>query len=295
MRSFVKRRHKRNGLGFAAKMRTRMRRLARLGPVWGARIRHWWLPVAGGVLCIAFGIALFSPLFQVRRITVQRTQGRVDVARIQQQTAPLLGRRLLFLSARDVEMLVKDVVLDLQDVTIRKQFPSRLFLRITVQPLIARLQLSEPAGKTSSVSSSASSQAAQALPSVVTQDYLTQKGLYVTASVTGSSSVLPAMKVVDWEVRPAPGSVLLTEEVLKKMQDAERILQQEFGQKVTIRTVYLRAKEFHLSIAQGSLWFDSQAPLEEQMARYRLFLQSAGWKVASRYVDLRLQGRVVYR
>ncbi len=294
MRSFAKRRHKRNGLGFAAKMRTRMRRLARLGPVWSARIRRWWFPVVAGVLCIATGIALFSPLFQVRRITIQRSQGRVDVARIQQQTASLLGRRMLFLSSRDVEALVKDVVPDLRDVSISKQYPSRLFLRITVQPLIARLQLSAPAGQQAS-SSSASAQPAQALPTVVSQDYLTEKGLYVVASVTGSSSILPVMKVVDWEVRPAPGTSLLSEEFLTKMQDAERILQQEFGQKVTVRTVYLRAKEFHLSIAQGSLWFDGQAPLDQQIARYRIFLQSAGWKQASRYVDLRLQGRVVYR
>ncbi len=245
------------------------------------------------------GIVVFSPLFQVRRITVQRNQGRVDVALIQQQIAPLLGHRLLLLSVRDIEALVKQVVPDLQEITIRKEYPSKLVVRIAVRPIIARLHLSAPVG---AVPQGAGILPAEKTPTPLApnlrtpkSDYLTDNGLYVTAAVAESGALLPMINVVDWEVRPSPGTRLISEEFLNTMGQAEALLSQQFGQKVTGRSVYLRAQEFHLSITQGSLWFDVQSPLPEQLRRYRIFLGNGGWSQASQYVDLRLRGRVVYR
>jgi len=38
-----------------------------------------------------------------------------------------------------------------------------------------------------------------------------------------------------------------------------------------------------------------ESPLEDQLERYRLFLQAVGKDVAKEYVDLRLRERVVYK
>ena len=79
------------------------------------------------------------------------------------------------------------------------------------------------------------------------------------------------------------------------MHNAEQALDEQFGQKVRSRSVYLRAQEFHLLTQQYSLWFDLKSPLEAQLLRYRLFLQTVGKDTAKEYIDLRLTDRVVYK
>src|SRR3989339_404278 len=94
------------------------------------------------------------------------------------------------------------------------------------------------------------------------------------------------VNIVDWGVRPVPWEPLLEPQFLEAMQTAERMLQERFQQKARSRTVYLRAREFHLAIAPYELWFDLRSPMEEQMERYRLFLEHAGAEAARSYVDL---------
>lgn len=297
MRSFAKRRHQHLPGRRREKIKKFGRRFSTAASLWSRRIQRWWLYGAGALAAVAVGVALFSPILVVREIRVQRSEGRVDVARIQEALAPLFGRHLLFVSAREVTSRVSDVVPDLDAVSVTKQYPSLLFVRITLQPIIARLILEEPkpAHAASGAVLPTGSGAAPPLPTVRRYDYLTANGLYVTSTDAMTPSKLPTIKIVDWGVRPLPGSLLVSPNFLARMQQTQQILQDQFSLQIVLRTVYLRAEEFHFATSKFSLWFDAKDPVADQIGRYRTFLQAVGLKAVRQYVDLRLTGRVVYR
>jgi hypothetical protein len=258
-------------------------------------ILRFSLWVSAGVIVIVVSVALFSPLLTVRELRIARSDARIDIERVQRLLRPLFGRHLLFLSSQEVLPLLREGraggptaraepgIPDLASVEVSKRYPSGLHLKLTLDPLIARLQIMDANGKTATGS--------------VNADFLTAKGVYVAYSPdqVGSGVLLPLVKIVDWNEPPQPFWPLLHDEFLKAMHNAERALDEQFGQKVRSRTVYLRGQEFHLLTPEYSLWFDLRSPLEMQLLRYRLFLQSVGKTAAKEYVDLRLTDRVVYR
>lgn len=92
-----------------------------------------------------------------------------------------------------------------------------------------------------------------------------------------------------------PGTVILPPEFFDRLRRAENALTLEFGQQVGLRTVYLRAREFHLDTPAISFWFDIRTPLEAQLQRLRTFLKAVKLPEVKEYIDLRLTGRVVYQ
>lgn len=269
---------------------------------WLAAVRRWSLLILTFAFLLLTGFIIFSPIIQVREIRVQRTEGRVDVASIQQALAPYFGRHLLFLPPAEIRDTIRATVPDLADVVIEKQYPSRLFLRVTVEPLIARLQIAGPVAATGSGTTQRSGSGSvttdapsDAPPEAPRLDYLTERGIYIATAAAQSGSVLPIIRIVDWPVRPVPNTQLLSPDFLSQLQGAERALVQEFGQTIRSRTVLLRAQEFHLQTARLDHWFDLASPLADQLQRYRTFLRTVPAGEAKQYVDLRLKGRVVYK
>ena len=295
-RSLVARRH-------ARRRNYRWERLRRLL----GRIRRQWEPLkafvlrfifvfVAGIVVLVIGIVLFSPLLNVREVRVARTDPRIDIERVERLLKPLFGKHLLFLSSSEVYPLLKNGLPAVKDtpaepglpellkVNVGKRYPSTIVLELTLEPLIARLDLSDPTAAATTNSGS-------------TADFLTSQGIYVNyaPNQVGSGGALPLIKVVDWSVRPVPFSPLLSPALLKTMDNAENALVDQFGQPVSMRVVYLRAQEFHLKVPEYSLWFDMKSPLEAQLQRYRLFLQTIGKTAPKLYIDLRLADRVVYR
>lgn len=184
--------------------------------------------------------------------------------------------------------LLKESVPDLRRAIIDKNYPSMLIVRLELEPVVAVLEIADPSG---AVSPSSSGTGATALG-----DYLTADGTYVTypSSLVQTGTGTAVVRVVDWGVRPEPWKHLLDVSFLERMAQAEQMLNEQFGEIISIRAVYLRSREFHLQTATHSLWFDLRSPLEDQIGRYRIFLQSVGKDAARKYIDLRLQGRIVY-
>jgi hypothetical protein len=253
-----------------------------------------WL--AGGIAVIAVAVALFSPIFTVREVRIARSDARIDIERVQRLLRPLFGRHLAFLSSQEVLPLLKDGLPgnatvppepglpDLASVQVSKRYPSSLLLKLSLDPLIARLQITQSVG-------------AKAATGSLTADFLTSQGVYVayTPDQVGSGTALPLLKIVDWITPPEPFKPLLDEEFLKAIRNAEKAIAEQFGQQVSSRTIYLRGQEFHLLTKEYSLWFDLKSPLDIQLQRYRLFLQALGKTAAKEYIDLRLTDRVVYK
>lgn len=271
-----------------------MQRFQRRSESLWSGVRRLAILLGGGIVVLGIGIALFSPVFHVQRIRVARSDPRIDVEQIQRALAPLFNRHLFFLPPEEVQRLLVAQVPDLAGAEATKLYPSTLGVHLTLDPIIARLVIEDPdRARVASGSGSAA-----AMPSAKTLgDFLTERGMYVAyapsqvASMTGMLTV----HVVDWGVRPVPGKPLVEPEILSAMRAVEGAIVQDFQQPVKSRTVFVRAREFHMEIPRHTLWFDLRSSQEEQLARYRLFLQSGSAQEAKQYVDLRLKEKIVYR
>lgn len=211
----------------------------------------------------------------------------MDMELIERILHPFFGRHLFFVHASELEDLLKKSVADIDAVTLTKEYPNRLAVNVTLRPLTARLILTMPDN-----GENYSAQTGSTL-----QDFLTEDGRYMQyrdAQVPNISE-LPAINLVDWGIKPQPGRFLLGSNFLQMMQEAEGILRERFGRSVRTRMVFVRAREFHLTVDKYTLWFDEQSSLADQFGRYTLFLKTMGGETALQYIDLRLRDRVVYR
>ncbi len=237
-----------------------------------------------GCIPILIIVIIFSPVLRLQKISVDRGNPRVNVEQVVRTLSPLFGKRLFFLSAKEVIPLLQEQIPDLASVDVSKTYPDSLELKIGFDPLVARLDIVEPGGAAAATGSTLA-------------DYLTSEGVYVTyaPAQVGTGTALPLIRLVDWGVRPVVGTFPFDRQILTVLPDAAKAISEQFGQPVLERTVYVRAREFHLKTKEYELWFDLRSPLQQQLERYRLFLQAMGKGAAARYVDLRLADRVVYR
>lgn len=283
LRRFIERRHRHYRTGTRQRWQRHFHRVR--GRIQSLR----WLMVPLGyaaiilVVVLVFVLLLFSPWTKVQEIRVIRHDPRVDIARVQQALNPLFGRRMLLLGRKDVLPLLKTSVPDLHTVQVDVAYPSRLIIRVTLDALMARIQIDEGDIAVQSGSS--------------IHGFLTEEGAYMQYphSHIPHADELPLVHITDWGVRPTTGDHILPPSFLVAIQKGEEMLQRDFGQEVTERLVFLRAREFHLRTAEFGIWFDTRDSIEEHLHRYRLFLQSVERGHVREYVDLRSLDRVVYR
>ncbi|MBI3336728.1 FtsQ-type POTRA domain-containing protein [Candidatus Peregrinibacteria bacterium] len=252
--------------------------------------RYFWIVLSGLMLIATIGtggIIFFSSVFYVSEIRVHRSDLRMDMELIERILQPFFGRHLFFVHSSELETLLKNTVPDIDRATLTKEYPNRLAVNVTVRPLTARLILT-----TVDNDKHRSTQTGGTL-----QDFLTEDGRYVQYrdGQVPDISGLPMIHLVDWGIKPKPGRFLLESNFLQQMREAEEILRERFGRNVRTRTVFLRAREFHMTVDKYTLWFDGQSPLADQFGRYTLFLKTVGGETAWQDIDLRLRDRVVYR
>lgn len=243
---------------------------------------------AAVAVLVAVAIVFFSPLLTVHEVRVQRTDPRIDFEQVQNALAPVYGRPMFFLTDAEVSRLLRDAIPDLDSVDANKEYPRSLVLRLHYQPLIARLQVRDPDGVVINHLGSGAG---------LGDDYLTAEGLYVIypSTAVASGTLLPALDVADWGVRPSPWTQLVPPESLATLHKAEAALASQFDLVATRRTIHVRAQEFHLSIGRISLWFDMRTPLSEQLQRLHIFVDAVGMEGVREYVDLRIKDKIVYR
>lgn len=262
---------------------------------WIKRSAWRLLPVGLVVLVLVIGyVLLFSSLFSVRSITIIHSDVRLDTALIQRSLKPLFKRHMLFVSALEVPALLsadlakinRSAVPDLQEVILHKRYPSQLQVEITVKPIAYRLEIAEPGLPTAAPSAQAGSGS----------DFLTSDGLYVVydAAKVRSGATLPLLHIVDWGVRPAPWQPLVSTDMLTALERAETSVRADLAIPIRGRTVFVRAREFHLQTDKVALWFDLKSTIADQLAHLKIYRQIAAG-TAREYVDLRLKDKVVYR
>lgn len=294
-RKLVRARHDRRRQYSRERWSRMYQRLKRQVSSWRRLLWRFLLVLGIGLMGLAIWLILFSPVFAVTEIRVRRTERRLDEESVHVALRPLVNRHLLYLSDGEVRPLLttplerinRAAVPDLRAVSVSKDYPSSLIVSVELDPIIARLAIQDPGASEATKEGSGSSLA----------DYLTDEGMYVAylSSQVASGATLPLIRIVDWTARPAPWTTVLGPTFLQTMRKAEQSLSEQFGQPVRERSAFMRAQEFHLRLATYELWFDFKSPLDEQLQRYRLFLQSGNAGNAKEYVDLRLQDRIIYK
>jgi len=248
---------------------------------WKRGLLRWTAVAVIGLTVLSIGIVIFSPIGRIEEIRVVRTDPRLDIEEVLRTLSPLFGRYLVAVSTREVRLLLDERFRDIKAVDVSKSYPSQLQVRIDLDSLVARVKILDPDG------------GATATGGVI--GFLTERGTYAAAGAETGSGTLPLLQVVDWGIRPEPDALLVSPDFFRTMRTAEEILRTQFGQTVSRRTVYLRAQEFHFTILGIGLWFDVKTPLEDQLQRYRTFLQGVGLPAAKEYVDLRISDKVIYK
>tara|TARA_Y100000310_G_C20551172_1_gene748157 strand:+ start:197 stop:955 length:759 start_codon:yes stop_codon:yes gene_type:complete len=249
---------------------------------WKKSVLRWALITAVGLLVLLVFLLLFSPLLFLEEIKIRRLSPRLDIEQVQQVLSPLFGQHLLFLTKGDVKQLLKENVNDIDSIEMQKDYPSQLIVTIRLDPLVARLQIIDPDAEEDEVFTGSGI------------DFLTAKGVYITAINSQEGEGLDTVHLVDWGVRPSPGTELIPPETLTRLRQTQQALTEQFGLSVEKQTIYLRAQEYHMLTDGTELWFDMKSSLEQHLQRYRIFLQSVSQSNVHRYIDLRLTDRIVY-
>ncbi|PIR50609.1 hypothetical protein COU78_05635 [Candidatus Peregrinibacteria bacterium CG10_big_fil_rev_8_21_14_0_10_49_24] len=265
-------------------MRRTMRRTHQLAKQWRSSVLRWMLVFGVLSALLAVGLVLFSPLLEVREITVRRLSPRLDIESVQRVMSPLFGSHLLFLTNAEVRSLLHENINDIESVEVGKMYPSELVVTIRLHPLVSRLEIVDPDSQEHSSTATGSG-----------MDFLTQEGVYVHTLGAVDTNALPVIRLVDWAVRPTPGTVLVPPELLRRVFDTEEALKLQFGHTIEVRTIYLRGQEYHVLADGISLWFDMRSSIERHLQRYRVLLQSVSRDDVRQYIDLRLTDRIVYQ
>lgn len=239
---------------------------------------------------ISFLVLIFSSLVTVRSIAFDDSTLRIDRETVQQALKPLFGKHLFMVSRLDVLPLLQEVYPDVTNVSLHKVYPDTLSLTFELYPLVAQLTIADDQAEP------LDDQAPETGSGLVNTHFITETGLYVRLAVPSQQNLdLPVYTVRDWGIKPQQNQLLVPPELLVALKELEVILQEQFGHEITNRIIFARAQEFHIEVGDRYLWFDIRSTVEEQLERYRTFLETSINFPVTEYIDLRLADRVVWK
>ncbi len=244
---------------------------------------RWLLVGTGIVAAIVFAVLIFSPIVSVRSIQLKNTSHRVDTEEVQTLLRPLFGRHLFFVGAHDVLSILQEKQSDIAGVKVEKAYPDRLIVELELTPLVAKITPLQ-------------SEAAESNSGSTAQYFVTSKGILVQAHFPSEEDLLlPEIIITDYTNVLTDHAVLIEPTMLQNMQTAEQLLEQNFGLDIKKRLVHVYAQEYHLYIDDRALWFDDKSTVDQQLARYKKFLETKISFPVTQYIDLRLQDRVIWK
>ena len=88
-----------------------------------------------------FILALFSPVMQLTEVRIEKSDSRLEIEHVQLALAPLFGKHLMLISPHEVRILLEEELPDIRSVAVGKDYPSLLIVRVSLDPLVARLSI----------------------------------------------------------------------------------------------------------------------------------------------------------
>ena len=273
-----------------------------------------WLKVLWRTLLVATAIGatwaavsfFFSPYLHIQEIKIQRTEARLDVQEVQHILTPLFHRHIFSVSDHEIRSLLVESIPDIASIDVSIRLPQTLIIQIDLQDVASKLIILDPDSgdrlepieikqqeeeNTAKETGSGGKKPARKRHA----DYMTADGIYILDPLTEYEKNLPIYRIVDWGARPTPSTQIISKEMMQLIKRAERVLTQQFQHTILRRTVYLRAREIHLTTEHYTLWFDLASPFDEQILRYRTLRRVGNIEDISDYIDLRLRDRIIYK
>jgi hypothetical protein len=216
---------------------------------------------------------------------IERQNASIDIEEVQNALLPLFQRKLVLVTRSEVQAVLLPLYPESRRIDIRKEYPSTLIVRLELEQPVARILIEGddmPMNNTGSLT-----------PPLRT--YVTQSGYFIESPLELRDGPFPTLTLVDWSVRPKNHTQLFPPEFLEMIASAQVILRRDFALEPKKVIVYVRAKEFHIRTDKATFWFDAKSSLSVSFDRFRQFLRSVPLTRVKEYVDLRVQGAVIYK
>jgi len=224
------------------------------------------------VMAIFIIFAVFSPYFNLKKITVVRDNPNLDVEQIDKILEDFYGQNLLFLSQPELIKNLQETFPEFREIKIKENWPSEINLEITVSPPLFNLLNTETANF-----------------SVISEDGVVLK--------EEPAEDLPVIKVFQHENIIQLREKIMTKEDLQKIIKAENFLQQITKLPLHATHLHWTARELHLiSTGEMQIWIDLQQPIEAQLQKLEEAANEIGlYTNRFEHIDLRIPKQIFWK
>ncbi len=225
--------------------------------------------VSGVILFIGFSV--FSPYFDLKKITIVRDNSSIDAEEVEQILGEFYGKNLLFLSQKDVQQKLVSIFPEFKKIKISERWPSEMSLKIETSPPFLTLLNQETANFF----------------------VVSKNGVILMAKPDEN---LPIVKIIGYEKLILPHQQLTSEIVLKKIMLAKNLFEQNIELPLNDLNFYMDAQELHLiSENDVAIWIDLQQPIESQIKKLELSATRIGlYDQPLDHVDLRIPKQIFW-
>ncbi len=218
------------------------------------------------------GFSIFSPYFEIKRISIIRDNPNIDAKQIEEALQDFYGRNLIFLSQKEIQEELTKLFPEFQKVKVIERWPAAIELKIQTSPPLLTILNQETANF-----------------------FVISKNGVVLSEKPDEN--LPIIKVFGYEKLIFPHQQFTTSEVLEKVLTAKNLFEQEFELPLKDVHLYVTAKEIHLiSKHDVAIWIDLQQPIEKQMKKLELAANRIGLydDTALDHIDLRVANQIFW-
>lgn len=239
----------------------------------GALFRGSVLLTTGCAFMLGFTLfAVFSPYFDLKKVTVERTNPHIDIQAVENLVAEFYGQNMLFLSQSAVEARLLETFPEFRAVKIGEDWPSTLVVSIELSP--PQYQVLNEHDATFSV--------------------ISEDGVVLRQEATEG---LPLLKLQGYDQPLPAGENFTTKKVLADITWLRNMFAEEL--KVSIAEIrYLPvAYEVHfVSSKDTAFWFDLREEVEAQARKIDLVADKINlYSRPPEHLDLRIPNQVFWK
>ncbi len=243
-------------------------------------IRHLARFLRGSILlsgvCILMAtfvlFAIFSPYFNLKRVTVLRDNPHIDVAAVDSSLEDFYGQNLLFLDKEEAQSVLLETFPEFREVILKEKWPDALEIKINLSPPMFTLTNNF-----------------DATFSVMSEDGVILEEL--------ADDTLPLIKLEGYDRPLVAGTRFLDKSTIEKIEIARTIFIEELSLVAEEIRLLPLAQELHLVTPKNTAyWLDLQLDITEQLRKLDLAADEIGvYSKGMEHVDLRIPNRIFWK
>ncbi len=216
--------------------------------------------------------ALFSPYFDIQKISVVRDSPHLDVDKIQETLQEFYGENMILFKEQNLKTVLLEGFPEFREIIIREKWPNEIELKIQISPPAFTLLNKETANF-----------------STISAD-----GIVLDQAPTEN---LPLINIEGYENLIVPRMNFIGREKLEKIQTAKYVAEEELKLTVKDITYFPKARELHLEIENGTvIWLDFQVDIPAQLRKLELASSKIGlYQKPLTHIDLRIPDHLFWK